>query len=165
VRWSTLSLLYERECVHCVESCTLTPIPHWPLPSVRTLTRDGRWSTYDESVLKLSKVSFRGKRARTRHPLKLPSPTKLARLGCFPPASQAGRLAGPVFYTISFLWIRLKTFAWSAFSSTLPRPMKNIIYRQLLLFCILLGVHAPGLLCPPVQWSVGWCACCYLYIL
>jgi hypothetical protein len=30
--------------------------------------------------------------------LKLPSPTKLARLGHFPPASQAGRLACPVFY-------------------------------------------------------------------
>jgi hypothetical protein len=30
--------------------------------------------------------------------LKIPSPTKLARLGHFPPASQAGRLAGPMFY-------------------------------------------------------------------
>jgi hypothetical protein len=38
------------------------------------------------------------------HPLKLPSPTKLARLGHFPPASQEGRLAGPVFYNISFLF-------------------------------------------------------------
>ncbi len=41
--------------------------------------------------------------------IKLPSPTKLARLGHFPPASQVGRLAGPVFYTtylfcVSFLW-------------------------------------------------------------
>ena len=26
-------------------------IPHWPLPAVRDLTRDGRWSTYDVSVL------------------------------------------------------------------------------------------------------------------
>ncbi len=58
-------------------------IPHWLLPAVRDLTRDGRWSTYDESVLNLStvsKLSFRGKCARTGHPLKLPSPTKLARL-------------------------------------------------------------------------------------
>ncbi len=47
-----------------------------------------------------------GKSARTGHHLKLPSLTKLARLGHFPPASQAGRLAGPVFYTISFLWIQ-----------------------------------------------------------
>ncbi len=70
---------------------------------MRDLTRDGRLSTYDESVLKLSKVSFRGKCARMGNPLKLP-PTKLARLGQFPPASQAGHLAGPVFYTISFLW-------------------------------------------------------------
>ncbi len=74
------------------------PIPHWPLPAVRDLTRDRRLSTYDESVLKLSKVSFWVKCARMGHPLKLPSPTKLARLGHFPPASQAGRFAGPVFY-------------------------------------------------------------------
>ncbi len=39
------------------------------------------------------------------NPLKLPSPTKLVRLGHFPSAGQAGRLACPVFYTISFLWI------------------------------------------------------------
>jgi hypothetical protein len=62
-----------------------------PLPAVRDLTCDGRWSTYDVSVLKLYNVSFRGICARTGHPLKLPSPTKLARLGHFPPASQAGR--------------------------------------------------------------------------
>jgi hypothetical protein len=68
------------------------------------LTRYGRLSTYEEIVLKLFKVSFRGKCARTGHPLKLPSPTKLARLGHFPPASQAGRLAGPVFCTIPYLF-------------------------------------------------------------
>jgi hypothetical protein len=34
--------------------------------------------------------------------LKLPSPTKLARLGHFPPASQAGRLAVTVFYVYVF---------------------------------------------------------------
>jgi hypothetical protein len=55
-----------------------------------------------KGVLKLSKISFRGKCARTGHPLKLLSPTKLARLGHFPPATHAGRLAGPVFYTITF---------------------------------------------------------------
>jgi hypothetical protein len=55
------------------------------------------------SVLKLSNVSFRGKCARMGNTLqKLPSPTKLARLGHFPPASQAGRLAGPVFYVYVF---------------------------------------------------------------
>ncbi len=86
----------------------------------------GRLSTYDESVLKLSKVSFWGKRARTRHPLKLPSPTKLARLGCFPPASQAGRLAGPVFYTKSFLWIRLKNLYLVSREQHTPPPTKNI---------------------------------------
>jgi hypothetical protein len=60
--------------------------------------------TYDESVLsvlKLSKVSFRGKCARTEHPLKLSITNKTRPAGShFPPASQAG----PVFYTISFLW-------------------------------------------------------------
>jgi hypothetical protein len=54
------------------------------------------------SVLKLSNVSFRGKCARMGNTLKLPSPTKLARLGYFPPASQAGRLADPVFYVCLF---------------------------------------------------------------
>jgi hypothetical protein len=68
---------------------------HRPLPAVRYLTRDGRWSTYDVSVLKLFNVSFRGRCARMGNTLKLPSPTKLVRLGHFPPASQ---LAVPVFY-------------------------------------------------------------------
>ncbi len=58
--------------------CIGTPMPNWPL---RDLIRDGRLSTYDESVLKLSKNSFRGKCAHTGHPLKLPSPTKISRLG------------------------------------------------------------------------------------
>jgi hypothetical protein len=52
-------------------------IPHWPMPAVHDLTRDGRLSTYAESVLKLSKVYFRGKCARMGHSLKLLSPTKL----------------------------------------------------------------------------------------
>jgi hypothetical protein len=81
-------------------------IPHGHLPRCVWYTYDGRLSIYEESVLKRSKVSFREKCARTWRPLKLPSPTKLARLGHFPPASQAGRLAGPLFYTISFLWGR-----------------------------------------------------------
>jgi hypothetical protein len=82
-------------------------IPHWALPAVRDLTRDGRLSTYDESVLKLSKVSFREKCARSGHLLKLQSPTKLARLGHFPPASQVGRLAGTVFYVYIFYLVVL----------------------------------------------------------
>ncbi len=39
---------------------------------------------------------------QTGYPLKLPSTTKVARLGHFPPASQARRLAGPVFYVNVF---------------------------------------------------------------
>jgi hypothetical protein len=65
-----------------------------PLPAVRDFSRDGRWSTHDVSVSK--KMGERC--AQTGYPLKLPLPTNLARLGHFPPASQAGRLAGPVFY-------------------------------------------------------------------
>jgi hypothetical protein len=53
-------------------------------------------STYDESVLKLSKVSFRGKCARKGHPVKLPSTTKLSRLlGHFFQLAQAARLRYP----------------------------------------------------------------------
>ncbi len=74
-------------------------IPHWPLPAVLDLTRDGRWSTYDVAVLKLSNIS---NSARMRNTLKLPPPTKLARLGHFHPGSQAGRLAGPAFYVYVF---------------------------------------------------------------
>jgi hypothetical protein len=68
-----------------------------PLPAVRDLTRDGRWSTYNVSVLKLYTVSFRGRCARIGNTLRLSSPTKLARLGHFPTARQAGGIAGPVF--------------------------------------------------------------------
>jgi hypothetical protein len=68
------------------------------LPALRDLTRDGRWSSYDVSVLRLYNISFRGRCERTGHPLKLPTTTKLARPGHFPLASQAGRLAGPLFY-------------------------------------------------------------------
>ncbi len=67
---------------------------------MRDLTR--RWSTYDVGVLKLSNVLFRGKCARMGNTLKLPSPTKLARLDNFPPGSQAGRLAGLVLYVYVF---------------------------------------------------------------
>jgi hypothetical protein len=62
--------------------------------AVRDLTLDGRLSISDVSVLK--------KRGGGMHPLKLPSPTKLARLCHFPPASQVGHLAGPVFYVYVF---------------------------------------------------------------
>jgi hypothetical protein len=78
-------------------------ISPWPLlPAVRDLTRNGRWSTCDVSVLKLSNVSLWGKCARMGNTLKIPSPTKIARLGHFPPASQAARLASPVFYVYVF---------------------------------------------------------------
>jgi len=86
-----------RTAIYC-NSCH-TP---WPLPAVRDLARDGRLSTYDVSVLKLSKVSFREKCARTGHRLKLPSPTKLAQLGHFPPASQGGPPCRPGVLCIYF---------------------------------------------------------------
>jgi hypothetical protein len=78
------------------------PIPHWPLPTVRDLTRDGRWSTYDVSVFSTCPTFHSGESARMGNTLKLPSPTKLAWLGHFPPASQAGPLAGLVFYVYAF---------------------------------------------------------------
>jgi hypothetical protein len=65
---------------------------HRPLPALRDLTRDGRWSTHDVSVRKKM-----GGKMRTNR-----TPTNLARLGHFSPASQAGRLAGPVFYVYVF---------------------------------------------------------------
>ncbi len=77
---------------------------------MRDLTHDGTWSTYDVSLLKLSNVSFQGKWTRMGNTLNIPSPTKLARLGHFRPASQAGRLAGPVFYV--FLCICLFSVSW-----------------------------------------------------
>ncbi len=85
------------------EPMVVVVIPHWPLPAVRDLTRDGRLSTYDEMYSSCPRFHSGEKCACMGHPLKLPPPTKLIRLGHFPPASQAGRLAGPVFYTISFL--------------------------------------------------------------
>jgi hypothetical protein len=60
----------------------------------------GRWNINDVSVFKLSNVSFRGKCPPFGNTLNLPSPTNLARLGHFPPASQAGCLAGQVFYVV-----------------------------------------------------------------
>ncbi len=78
-------------------------MPHWPLLAVRDLTRDGSLSTYGESVLKLSKVSFRGKFAHTGHPLKLPSPTKFARLGNFF-LQLARRTAVPAWCSVLYLF-------------------------------------------------------------
>jgi hypothetical protein len=92
----------ESQMTPCLPRRGVLPLGHQPLPAVRDLTRDGRWSTYDVSVLKLNNVPFRGRCARMGNTLKLPSATKLARLGYFTPASQAGRLAGPVFYVYVF---------------------------------------------------------------
>jgi hypothetical protein len=71
---------------------------------LRDLTRDGRWSTYDVSVLNCPMFHSveNVQCARMRNTLKVTSPTKLARLGHFLLASQAGRLAGPVFYVYVF---------------------------------------------------------------
>jgi hypothetical protein len=81
---------------------TIPTIPHWPLPAVRDFVRDGRLTTYDGSVLKLSKVSFQGKCARTGHPLKLLSPTKLARWVIF--LHLARRAALPARCSILYLF-------------------------------------------------------------
>ncbi len=79
---------------------------HWGEGSGDTRRRTiSRWSTYDVSVLK----KLGGRCAQTGHPLKLPSPTKLARRGHFTPASQAGRLAGPMLYEYGFSLLIVKT--------------------------------------------------------
>ncbi len=62
---------------------------------------------YNVSVLKkIRKWGGGGRCAQTGHPLKLPSPTKLARLSHFPPASQAGQgaLLAQCSMYMSFLW-------------------------------------------------------------
>jgi hypothetical protein len=82
-------------------------IPHWPLPAVRDLTCDRRWSTCDVSVLKPSSVSFRGC-ARMGNTLKLPSPTKLAGWVIFLQLARMLPCRPGVLCTLymSFLWVR-----------------------------------------------------------
>jgi hypothetical protein len=82
-------------------------IPHWPLPAVRDLTCDRRWSTYDVSVLKPSSVSFRGC-VRMGNTLKLPSPTKLAGWVIFLQLARLLPCRPGVLCTLymSFLWVR-----------------------------------------------------------
>jgi hypothetical protein len=81
-------------------------IPHWPLPAVRDLTRDGKWSTYDVSVLKLTNVSFRGKCASMGNTLNLPPITKKTRLARSFSLQLARRAALPARCSMymSFLW-------------------------------------------------------------
>ncbi len=73
---------------------------HRPLPAVHDLTRDGRWSTYDVSVLK----KMGGGVHTERTPSKTATITNKTRPAgsFFPPAWQAVRLAGPVFYVYVF---------------------------------------------------------------
>jgi hypothetical protein len=56
--------LFLTQAAHVQRFIVILDLPHWPLPAVCDLARDGRLSTYDVSVLKLSKVSFREKCAR-----------------------------------------------------------------------------------------------------
>jgi hypothetical protein len=60
-------------------------ITHWPLLAVSDLTRDCRWSTYDESVLKLSKVPkfYSGGNAHARDTSKATITIKTRRAGSF----------------------------------------------------------------------------------
>ncbi len=103
--------------------------PPWPLPAVRDLTRDCRLSTSDESVPKLSKVSFRGKCVHLT-PSKATIINKTRPAGHFPPASQVGRLARTVFCTISFLWgVTMNT---SLSSQRARRGLMLLTTRQLM---------------------------------
>jgi hypothetical protein len=71
---------------------------------------------------------------------KLPSPTNLARLGHFPPASQAGRLAGPVFYLYVFSLVLFHESVLSVFSH--PEVLNDAVGD--LLRCFLLVLLALG---------------------
>ena len=82
------------------KSLTVRLMGRRPLPAVRDLTRDGRWSTYDVSVSKMG-----GKMRTDRTPYKATITNKSYKQ--FPPASLAGRLAGPVFYVYVFSLVRL----------------------------------------------------------
>ncbi len=59
-----IGILVDMRTVHKRTRGVVGPYSTWPLPAVRDLTRDGRLSTYDVSVLKLSNVSLRGKCAQ-----------------------------------------------------------------------------------------------------
>jgi hypothetical protein len=127
-------------------------------PAVRDITRDGRWSTYDVSALKKMGAGGGGRCAKTGHPLKLPSPTKLSRQGHFPPASQAGRLAGPVFYAYAFslevgsgMGLFLIGGHWP---KILPQKSKGTSKMCVLCMCTVYGV----LFYPPLwlKFVPGW---------
>ncbi len=112
--------------------------------AVRDFTRDGRWRTYDVSVLKKTG----GRCAQTGHPQKLPSPTKLARLGHFPPASQAG----PVFYayvfslystTPSTIWYRIRHPCYLKLRGRMyPLCVRALLVRQRDFLLLCKNVHS-----------------------
>ncbi len=96
--------LAQCDCLYPCPFHTIFFIPWSPaLPAVRDFTRDSRWSTYDVRVRKKMWGKMRTNRIPSKATTWLPPPTNLAQLGHFPPASQAGRLAGPVFYVYVFL--------------------------------------------------------------
>jgi hypothetical protein len=69
--------------------------------------------------------------------LKLPSPTKLAWMGHFPPASQAGRRASPVFYVHVFsLGMTLACEALSRLNSGSGTPASDPLNFFLLYFIL-----------------------------
>ncbi len=53
-------------------------IPCWPLSVVRDFTHDGSWNTFDESVLKLLKVSFQGITRTLQSNINIKSPPQSA---------------------------------------------------------------------------------------
>ncbi len=85
--------------------------------------------------------------------LKLPSSTKFARLlGHFPPASQAGRLAGPVFYSMYISLLRLYWF-WPPLGVTVLLPGK-VIWKY---------VGFPCKMSPSGSESVTALSCCRIW--
>ncbi len=78
--------------------------------------------------------------AETGYPLKLPSPTNLARLGHFPPASQEGRLAGPVFYIYVFSLVETQVNVVSKWTNEkgpfLVGSWGLVVLVQVISFCL-----------------------------
>jgi hypothetical protein len=77
-----------------------------PLPAVRDLTRAGRWSTYDVSVLKLYSVSFPGRCARmgVGHTLKILHQQNSHGWFIFLQLARQGALPARCSMYMSFLW-------------------------------------------------------------
>jgi hypothetical protein len=75
-----------------------------PMPAVRDLTRDGRWSTYDVIVLKKMREKIRTDRSH-RTPSKATITNKTRPAGSFSSLARRGALPARCSMYMSFLWL------------------------------------------------------------